>query len=365
MKSEPPLSLRDLNRATLARQMLLKREGVSATAVVERLVGMQAQWPAPPYPGLWTRLKKFARADLVDLITSTKLVRATMMRGTLHVVLAEDYLKFRPLLQPMLTRSLMSVSNGRREGIDFDVVADQGREFLKTGPRTFEEIREYLSLRHPRADTRIMGHAVRMLVPLVQVPGPGAWGFPQSPAFALGEAWLGKKLDPSNVCELIKRYLAAFGPATPGDFQVWSGLLGAKAFFEQLRAELVVLKDIDGREQFDLPDAPRPGGKVAAPVRFLPEFDNALLSHVDRSRVLPEVHKKKAFVAGLRVLPTILVDGFVSGAWKVERTKKAGEFVVEPYEKWTKAQRDAVMEEGERLSEFMGVGGQIRLLKSP
>jgi hypothetical protein len=363
MKSPPHLTLRDLNRATLARQALLKREDISVTAMVERLAGMQMQLPAPPYVGLWTRLNKFERRDLAGLIESRKLVRATAMRGTLHLLSASDFRAFRPLLQPVLTRGVNSLPAARRKGIDMEAVAAEGREFFKPGPRRFEEVRDFLAKRHPKLDVRIMAHAVRMLVPLVQVPGPGAWGFPAWPAFALAESWLGEKsAKATDVQELARRYLAAFGPATAADLQTWSGLQGMRAVLEQLRPELVVLADERGRELFDLPKSPRPGGETPAPVRFLPEFDNLLLAHSDRTRVIPDPHKKRIFMDGLRVLPAFLVDGFVRGAWKVEKSKKGSALVIEPFATLSKKERDAVADEGEGLAKFMVEDGKATLV---
>jgi hypothetical protein len=352
------LSLRALNRATLARQMLLDREKVSVTAAVERLVGMQAQLPAPPYIGLWTRLAKFERAQLLHLIESRKLVRATLMRATLHLATAEDFVQLRPVLEPVLTRALQSRPKERTQGFDLDAIAALGRQVLRDGPRTFNEIRDALAEQFPKLDVRAMGYAVRTHVPLVQVPEPEArWGFPREPKFALAETWLGRSLGKeAEPGPLILRYLAAFGPAKAADVQTWSGLQGLRDSIENLRPQLNVLADEKDRELFDLPGAPLPSEDEPAPPRFLPEFDNLLLAHSDRSRIVPDAYRKKVFLPGLRVAATFLLDGFVSGSWKVERTKKSATLVIEPFAAVAKKERDALAEEGDRLVRFVEDG---------
>ena len=352
----PTLTLRDRNRATLARQMLLAREKASVTDVLTRLAGLQAQWPAPPYTGLWTRLAKFARADLAVPLARHELVRATAMRGTLHVMTADDYAGFRPLLEPMLQRGYASIASTRGRGIDPVALAAEARVLLADGPRTMEEIRQHLARQHPKLDARIMGYAVRMYLPLVQVPDDSCtWGFPQEPAFALAETWLGRTSFTTGLDApaLVRRYLAAFGPAAARDVQTWAGVRGLGEALETLRPELRVFTDEDGRELFDRPDAPRPGGDATAPVRFLPEFDNLLLAHHDRTRFVPTAFRAGVFKAGLQVAATFLVDGFVRGAWKLERKKNAATLVLMPFATLTKADRAALEEEGAKLARFL------------
>src|SRR5882672_8747679 len=240
-----PLTLRDLNRATLARQMLLGRERVKPLRAIERLVGLQAQWPKPPHVGLWSRVVGFEREDLLGLLRQRKAVRATMMRGTLHVVSARDYVAMRAPLQPMLTRGMFAALRERAKGIDVDEVVAIARERLAGGPRTFEDVRDALASVHPRADHRAMAHIARLSVPLVQAPTEAdAWGFPGAPEFALAEGWLGETLRPSaGLDELVLRYLAAFGPASAADVQTWSALQGVKEVLEELRPRLTVLRD--------------------------------------------------------------------------------------------------------------------------
>jgi hypothetical protein len=353
------LTLRDLNRATLARQMLLApaKEPLDVAAAVGRLAGLQAQLPWPPYVGLWSRIAPFEQRDLAAAFTARTVVRATMMRGTLHVVTAGDYLAFRAALQAMLTKAFLGLPAERTKGIDGEALGADAAAFLKDGPRTFEEVRDHLAGRHPGLDVRAMGYAVRLHLPLVQVPGKGAWGFAKEPGFALAEAWLGEPIDRStSPRELLLRYLAAFGPATARDAQTWSGLSGLGEVMEALRPELVVLEGEKGKELFDLPGAPRPPGDTPAPPRFLPDYDNLVLGHADRTRVVPDAYRPRIFLSALRVRATLLVDGFVRGAWKIERAKKAATLVVEPFAKLSKDEREAVAAEGDRLVRFVEEG---------
>ncbi|MSU49614.1 MAG: winged helix DNA-binding domain-containing protein [Opitutus sp.] len=350
------LTLRELNRATLARQLLLSRENLGVPAALERVAGLQAQLPGPPNIGLWSRLENFSRPHVIDLLESRAIVRAPLLRGTLHLVSAADYAQFRAVVAPMLHRSLAGMDAGRLRGIDPVALSDEARPFLRECPRTQDEVREFLGARHPKLDVRMVGHAVRMHLPLVQVPerGAGAWDFPAMPRFALAEAWIGRPLATSaDPRELIRRYLAAFGPASARDFQTWSALTGAREEFARLRSELRVFNDENGRELFDLPDAPLPGGDAPAPVRFLPEYDNVLLAHHDRNRVIAEEHRPRVFLPGLRVAATLLVEGMVRGTWKIERAKKNTTLVVTPFAALAKKDREAVEREAGQLARFV------------
>jgi Winged helix DNA-binding domain len=353
--AEAPLTLRDLNRATLARQMLLGREKVTPLRAIERLMGLQAQWPKPPHIGLWSRIEGFKREGLLGLLRRREAVRAPMMRGTLHVVSAKDYLAMRQPLQPMLTRGALAVLRERARGIDVDEVTALARKLLADGPRTFEQVRDALASVHPKADHRAMAHIARLGVPLVQVPTDAEpWGFPTTPQFALAEGWLGAKLHPSEALDdLVLRFLAAFGPATAGDVQTWSGVQGVKEVVERLRPRLTVLQGERKRELFDAPKAPRPGSEVAAPALFLPEFDNLVLSHTDRRRFVADAHRKRVYLPGLRIAPTFLVDGFVAGTWTIERKRDAATLAVEPFEPLTKKARSELAAEGEGLLRFV------------
>jgi Winged helix DNA-binding domain len=352
--SETPVSLRGLNRATLARQMLLSRERIKPLRAIERLVGLQAQLPRPPHVGLWSRLEGFRREDLLALLQRRDAVRATMMRGTLHVVSAKDYSALRATLQPMLTRAMVTILRDRLKGLDVEKLAAEAEASLTEQPRTFTQLREVLSKRHPKGDERAMGFAVRCSLPLVQVPTEDAWGFPADSCFAPARAWLGGTLRASDASEdLVLRYLAAFGPATATDVQTWSGLQGVKEVIERLRPKLHVLHGERKRVLYDLKAAPRPSEDAIAPARFLPEFDNLLLSHTDRRRFVADRFRSRVFLPALRIAPTFLVDGFVAGSWSAKRAKDAATLTIEPFEPLAKATQSELAAEGERLLRFL------------
>jgi DNA glycosylase AlkZ-like len=363
------LTLRELNRATLARQMLLGREALPVPDVIQRLVGLQAQMPGPPHVGLWTRLRGFRREDLTRLIEQRRVVRATLMRSTLHLMMAEDYLRLRPALQPALTRSLRSVAGRRLEGLDLDRLIGAARSYFEEGPRTFAELRPWLSEIEPDRDPSALAYAVRTHLPLVQVPSSGSsWGYPGNAPFTLAESWIGQPLSgPGDPRELARRYLAAFGPATVRDVQTWSGIAGLKDSVDTLKTGLRSYRNERGDELLDLPEAPLPPGDALAPARFLPEYENLLLSHADRTRVIADEHRSRVVTRNGLVRGTVLVDGFVRGTWRMERTKGAATLLVEPFEPLPKGDRDALLEEGEQLLRFAGDGAgafEIKLERS-
>jgi hypothetical protein len=348
------LTLGQLNRATLARQLLLGRADLPVVEAVERLAGMQAQEPKPPFVGLWTRLRGFARADLVEALHGRQVVRATMMRGTLHLVSARDYAALRATLQPMLSAS-MKLLGDRAAGLALDAVLTAARRLIAERPRTFEETRAALRALFPDVNDRALGFATRMSLPLVMVPTADRWSFPSNAAFALAEEWLGGPLDDAGAPErLVVGYLGAFGPASTADAQEWSGLGGLKPVFEALRPRLVAFRDESGRrELFDLPGAPRPDAAVPAPPRLLPEFDNLVLAHAVRTRVLADEHRGRVVTKNLRVNATFLVDGRVAGIWRIERKRATATLSIAPFDPLPPAAATALCEEGEALLRFV------------
>lgn len=353
------LTIRELNRATLARQMLLERVALPVPVAIERLVGLQAQLAVSPYIGLWTRLHDFNRDGLAHLIENRSVVKATLMRATLHLFTAEDYVRLRPTLQPAMTGASASITKRRGVAFDVDKVVGAARQFIAEQPRTFAEITTMLSELMPNVDVGSMRYTVRTHLLLVQEPISGAWSYPGNPRFTLAEDWLGKSISTDeNLRMLIFRYLAAFGPATVKDLQTWSGLGKLQDAIEKLKPDLVTYRDERGRELLDLPDMPLPDADTPAPERLLPEYDNLLLSHEKRTRVIADEHRKKVYLPGLRVASTILVDGFVRGAWKIEKAKGAATLVMEPFEALTKQNRAALTDEAERLARFVEAGAK-------
>jgi hypothetical protein len=353
--TERILTLRELNRTTLARQMLLTRTAGTAPEAVARLVGLQAQAAMAPFVGLWSRLESVRREDIAGCLESRSIVKATSMRGTLHLLTAEDYLRFRSTLQPVLTGAFEAVQKGRAEDLNVPPLLEAAEKFLAESPRTFAEISKMATGLVPDTDIGVMRYAVRTHIPLVQVPVPKAWSFPGNPQFALAESWLGKKVPPGDHFEeLILRYLAAFGPASVTDIQAWSGFGKLKERIEKMRPELTVYRDEHRRELFDHPAMNIEDPETPAPERFLPEFDNVLLSFSNRTRVVADEHRPKVYVPVLRVRATILVDGFVAGTWKTEKAKGTTTLKIEPFARLSKASRLALTEEGEGLVRFIG-----------
>jgi Winged helix DNA-binding domain len=347
------LSLRALNRATLARQLLLARDRVPVVEALERLGGLQAQEPKPAFAALWSRLEGFARDDLGAALREREVVRGTLMRGTLHLVSAGDFCAFRSALQPVLDQGLRALGD-RAEGLDVAAVLAVARTLLARGPRTFTELRAGLLEAFPDVNERALGFAVRMRLPLVVVPTDDPWSFRSPSQFTLAETWLGEGLVEQGSSEaLVRRHLAAFGPATTADIQSWSGLKGLGAVVDGLRPELSVFRDARGRELFDLPGAPRPNEDVDAPTRLLPEFDSLLLAHADRTRIVADEHRSGLVTKNLRVRATFLVDGTISGTWTVERARKAATLVLAPFSSLPKRVVKPLVEESSELLRFL------------
>jgi hypothetical protein len=344
----PPLSRRQLNRATLARQLLLRRERTSVTDAVERLGGMQAQEPKPPFIGLWTRLEDFEPPDLRKALKERELIRATMMRATLHLMSAADYVSLRGGLQPVMTDAMRALGS-RGKGLEVEKVTPAARVLLEKEPRNFDELRGLLQEQFPEVNDRALGYATRMHLPLAMVPTDDRWAFPAKADFTLAEEWLGNTLAEPDPAALVVRYLGAFGPASPTDFQTWCGLKGFKVVFETLDDRLETFEDERGRTLFDLPGAPRPDEDEPAPPRFLPEFDNLMLAHSDRTRVIADEHKPEVVTKNLRVRATFLWDGFAAGTWKAERKKTKATLHLSPFAKLSGRAVNELSEEGTRL----------------
>jgi hypothetical protein len=353
------LTDRALNRALLARQHLLRRTRMPTEAAIEHLVGMQAQAPNAPYVGLWSRLIDFRTGDLAKMVADRKAVRCPLMRTTLHLVTARDCLALRPTMQPVLERGFRTGSPfGRRlVGMDVDEVLAAGRALLAERPRTTAELGKLLGAHWPDRDATALAHAVRYLVPLVQLPPRGIWGAGGAPTWQTVESWLGQPLGQGiPLEEMVLRYLAAFGPASVRDVQAWCWLTRLDAVVEGLRPRLRTFRDERGRELFDLPDAPRPNPETPAPVRFLPEYDNVLLSHADRLRIMSADQPLRLPPGSGGVKGSVLVDGYYEGLWTSETEKGAATLTIEPFAPLSAPERDALAEEGLRLLAFTASG---------
>ncbi|MGX1880562.1 winged helix DNA-binding domain-containing protein [Streptomyces sp. NPDC055287] len=352
------LSTRALNRATLARQLLLRRTAMSAKDAVAHLVGLQAQNTKPPYYQLAARLDGFDPAELSGLMASREVGRLVTLRSTIHTHTADDCLTLRPLVQAARDRELKMFREGL-SGVDLERLAAMTRDFVEERPRTLKEIRELLLKEWPDAEPLAVGVAARCLLPLVQVTPRGLWRKSGQVALTTAEQWFGRESGPVPAPDAtVLRYLAAFGPASVKDTQTWCGLTRLRDAFERLRPRLITFRDPYGVELFDLPDAPRPDEDTPAPPRFLPEFDNLLLSHADRTRVVPAEYKGRIW-RGNQGHSTFLVDGFVAGIWRLEETKDGASaaLTVAPLGPLTRAQRAALEEEGEYVLATMTSAG--------
>ena len=348
------LDTRVLNRALLARQLLLRRTTMGVPAALEHLVGIQAQVPDSPYIALWSRLAGFAIPDLARLVQSRRAVRIVVMRSTIHLVTSRDCLPLRSLMQPAVERGLWTGQYGRAlKGLDREAIATAGRALVDEQPRRFADIGAQLRRRWPDRDPMALAMAVRGLVPLVQVPPRGIWGSNAAPLHTSAGSWLlPHRARTLSIDTVVLRYLEAFGPASARDFQEWSGLTGAAPIFEKLRRRLRAFKDDNGRELLDLPEGRRPRRDVPAPPRFLPEFDNVLLGHSDRTRIIADRHRTRTFAGAGLMAGTVLIDGFVGARWRLERVPRLSTLVVEPFDRLAAATRAEIEKEGERLLNF-------------
>ena len=352
------LSRRTLNRTLLARQSLLESVRRPALDVVEHLVGMQAQEPVDPYVGLWTRIDRFDPIELSSAIEERQVVRMGLLRGTLHLVTAADALAHYPILADVMARAWRSSPFAKQlVGIDLDDVVSRARALLEERPMTPSGLGSAMASGWPDRDPTSLAYAARFLLPLVQVPPRGLWGRTGRPTNTTAEAWLGAKMDAApSVDDLVVRYLEAFGPATVSDMRVWSWLTGLREVVDRLRPRLRTFRDEVGRELFDIEDGLIADPDLGAPIRFLPQYDNAFLSHDDRSRILTD---------GLRIEDLVwkggvLVDGYVSAAWRIRRDKRAGTMTVTSYLPVTGEQRAEIEAEGERLFGFLAPDAESR-----
>ena len=331
--------------------MLLRRRRVDALDAVERLVGMQAQVPRDPYVALWSRLDRFRPERLAEPLSERRAVRMTLLRGTLHLVRADDALALRPLMQPIVERVLYGSSPLRTAAgtVDVDELLAMFDELFAEGPRTRAQLVAAIADRWPDRDASSLGYAMYLL-PTVQVTPRGIWGRTGPSAFTTVERWLGRPIErTTEPDEMILRYLNAFGPSAVADAQTWSGLTRLKSVFERLRPRLRTFRDQRGRELFDVPGAALPDRETPSPVRFLPEYDNVQLAHHDRSRIGPPGLKGWSEVGW----GSVLVDGFGAARWKAELDEDRSTLWVEPFGKVARDDRAQVAEEGERLLAFL------------
>jgi len=351
------LGPRALNRALLERQLLLRRQSLPVRDALEHLVGLQAQNPNGPYYGLWSRLEDFHPDDLAGLIESRLVVRIALMRWTLHVVTAGDCLGLRPVVQSVMDQRMRALFGRHLEGVDLERLALRGRALVEQQARSLGDVGRELADEFPGHEPSVLGNALAALVPLVQVPPRGLWGRNGRAVQTSAERWVGRPLEPTGPPdELLLRYLAAFGPATIEDMAKWSGLRGVRCAVDRLRPRLRSFRDEHGHELLDVLDGPLPHPDTPAPARFLPECDNAVLAHADRSRIVSDGHRKL-----VTANKTFLVDGFVRGTWKVIHSARTDTLVISPIAPIGREDRLAVAEEGAQLLAFAAASDDVKI----
>lgn len=356
------LSLRELNRTLLHRQFLLERQTTPVLSAVERLIGLQSQVPNPPYIGLWSRLVDFERAALTQSMEARQVVRVPSFRSTLHLMSAADYQRMQPVFLPALVKGMRSFHGRNLEGLDLPALVEKSKPHLSEAPRTMGEIKNFLLQYEPDRFGEALNYAVRTFLPLVQVPPGGTWGSGTMAKYALAEQWLGGMGQPMTPVEMFKRYLANAGPASVMDFQTWAGLTNMSKELAPYRDAFTVYQTDGKREVWDIPNGEIISGDVFAPIRFVPEYDNILISHQDRTRILAEADKSKVFLTAARVLGTVLLDGFVGAIWRIEKpTKKSLTITIEPFATLSVADRAGILDEGERLARWMDSTAHIEV----
>ena len=348
------LRLRELNRTFLARQFLVDRTCMSALEVIRHLVAVQGQEPNWPYVGLWTRVTDFQKEELGGLLADRSVVRSTMLRRTVHLAAAEDFRWLRPTVAPIVRSALKDAFLAEEiDGLDLDELATVGRELLSGRILPRRELGILLAERFPGRHGGRLVNTLELMVAMTHAPavgGWGRWGNASGIAITQAEEWIGQPMADSPRLEaMILRYLAAFGPASVMDVQAWSGLTRLREVVDRMRPRLRVHRDGEGRELFDLPDALLADPDQPVPVRFLPAFDNALLGHRDRTRVIGDADRRRFAKVASGGVPMFLLDGFVQGTWSV----RGSTLRIAPFQPLDRFDATAVMEEADRLLDFI------------
>ncbi len=344
--AERVLTERELNRAVLARQLLLERAELPIPRAVERVGGLQTQDARSGYIGLWSRLEGFERDDLTRALERRSVVQATAMRITIHTVSARDYPLFSEGVRAHRRKSWTQAHGKRVDVKKVPAVARRVASILEDGPRWRRELVEELGV-----DSSTW-NGVGMWVDLVRAPPSGTWERPRGDLYATAESWLGSSeaTEDEGLEHLVRRYLGAFGPASLKDTANWAGLPPRALAPTVERMRLRRFLDEAGAELLDLPRAPLPDPETPAPPRFLPTWDATQLAHARRTQILPERHRAKVFNTKTpHSLQTFLVDGQAAGVWKLDR----GRVKLEPFQRLSREARKELDQEAERLAEFL------------
>ncbi|MFD3743726.1 winged helix DNA-binding domain-containing protein [Nocardia sp. NPDC058633] len=349
------LSNRTLNRTLLARQHLLERSTLTAARMCEHLVGLQAQDVAPPFVGLWSRIADFDPATVSTGLDDRSLVRITLMRGTIHLVTALDALRIAPHIQPELEKAPFrkGFNYGAMVGLDPDEVRAHGEAALGDEPMSAADLRSEASRRYPDRDAGAVVQTWLYQLPVLQTPPRGRWRDNSRPVWSRVQPWLGAPLDPSYpVSELILRYLRAFGPASTMDMQAWSRLPAMKKAVSDLGDRVRTYTDARGRTFYDAADLELADPDLPAPVRLLGWYDNALLSHRDRSRIIGDTSATSLRTFTANVSP-ILLDGYLAGFYKIFVGSGTARLRISPTRPWTKTEAAQVEDEAAALLAYL------------
>ena len=354
------LSLRELNRATLARQLLLRRHRLSPTEAIERVAGVQAQWPPSPYLGLWTRIDGFRADQLVRAVERRQVVKATLMRTTLHLVTAADYLAYAGVYRERRIGELQRQLAALGEEADFAEEGERLAALAAEQPRTRPELLAALGRPKLRIEDRrpwLVWYGLVAHAGLVNGPSSSVWrGHTAGGTFVPARTWVGGEgaAGDEAVAHLVRRYLAAFGPASRPDIAQWTGLPHAVVDRGLERLPLRRFDDELGRDLYDLPRAPIPAAGTPAPPRLLPRWDNLLLAHDIRTRVLPEDYRRTVIERNGDIPESFLVDGFVAGQWSLE----GGKVQLRPFAPLPRKARRELEDEARRLEAFLRASGR-------
>ncbi len=346
--TERVLTTRELNRALLARQLLLTGERIPLARALEQVAGLQAQYAPSAYVGLWSRVEGFRREDLTTALEHHRAVQGTLMRATIHIVSARDYPLFAAAVKAGRRESWARAHRKQLEGISMKAVTARVQAYLARGPRRATDLQEHLAA---QGYPRIAAVSAGMWVDLIRVPPSGTWDRPRADLYALADNWLGSSAatPAEGLKHLVQRYLGGFGPASVDDLASWSGLPPTMLRGVVAPLRLRRFRDERGGELLDLPRAPLPDPDTPAPARFLPTWDATLLIHARRTQILPELYRARVFNTRTpHSVSTFLVDGQVAGTWRYDK----GRVRLEPFRSLQPTIRHALEAEAARLAAF-------------
>jgi hypothetical protein len=370
--AERVLTLGELNRATLARQMLLRRKKLDVVRAIERLAALQAQWSPSPYVALWSRLVGFERDDLWTAIERKRtVVRARLMRGTLHLVSSRDFYAYAVATQDLQRGAWNRLQIGR--GVDPKAVARLAAAYAQV-PRAKDDV-----LAHLAKTVGSLGGEYKWLIwrfvsahaDLVAAPPSGHWEYGGTDhPYVAARHWIKDGSRPSDDAALellVRRCIAAFGPVTLADIAKFAGQAPPRIrpVLERMAPKLAIFADEQRRVYYDLPRSPRPSAETEAPLRFLPRWDEVLIAYQYRERIAPKRYLPALYAKNGIIESSILIDGFVAGIWGLERTKTDAIVRLKPFVKLGSRDRAAAEAEGERLARFMAPEARSFGVRSP